>query len=450
MQVADIERINKLRGLLDAFLKKRLDDKLYRLKGNDTQADFNQQEERSRFEAKTWLDNAAKRSRQLQIVTHIQKATHPDLKLDNSTNLYVLPKQLKSHGYVGTHALGENFSDDATGNAAALDVYDFLTQQFQGKRILDLVSDLDPCLMRAMSDDLDQAKEWVESFVKVTESPCKAPSSSTLAKQVYWLTGGDPTDDKQFHLLAPLYASSLAHRVWETIQDDRFGERAKAARRAQREGRWYDRSIREYPQLAVQQLGGTKPQNISKLNSERRGVNYLFASLPPLWQSRDVKPLLRIGSLFKRFERRTEVRELVHTLASFLKTDPTSSVETRNYRAGLVDLIIDELLQFAAEVRTLDSGWTQSSACWLNEAECHWLDPKGVTSAYLADNKKIPTDTLEQISELFANWLNAKLRTSAGRDSLPVGDPEFLEWRKRLLDQLQLSRSEVNADESSD
>lgn len=37
---------------------------------------------------------------------------------------------------------------------------------------------------------------------------------------------------------------------------------------------------REYPNLAVQKFGGTKPQNISQLNSER-GWQQLSAGLSP-------------------------------------------------------------------------------------------------------------------------------------------------------------------------
>ena len=49
--------------------------------------------------------------------------------------------------------------------------------------------------------------------------------------------------------------------------------------------------VEAYASLAVQELGGTKPQNISQLNSERRGDNYLLASLPPVWKTVAVQPV---------------------------------------------------------------------------------------------------------------------------------------------------------------
>ena len=48
-------------------------------------------------------------------------------------------------------------------------------------------------------------------------------SSHTQAKQVYRLTGSDPHDDQQFHLLAPLYPTSLAHRVYPRPNDKACG-----------------------------------------------------------------------------------------------------------------------------------------------------------------------------------------------------------------------------------
>lgn len=262
-------------------------------------------------------------------------------------------------------------------------------------------------------------------------------ASHTLAKQLYWLIGNDPHDDAGYHLLAPLYASSLAHSVYQTVQDDRFSEQAKAAREAKKAGVFSERPVREYPQLAVQQLGGTNPQNISQLNSERRGNNFLLASLPPTWRSVDLKPLLGADSMFHRYSRRDEVKRLLKALLAFLKSHPARNVETRERRAEWVNALIDEFLQLSAELRSLPPGWSQTPACHLGGAQKHWLDPDGVARACAASSQPLPTDSPEQISTAFANWLNAQLR-----DPLPMGDPEFLEWRKQMHEQIKAEERE--------
>ena len=429
MPIPDPQRTAGLRAVITDFLQKRLDDKLEKLAPDDPKrAELHQQ-----FIPAAWLEDAVRRVGQIQAVTHSLKPIHPDAK---GTNLYSPPSTLKALSVVGSHCLGDNFAGDVVGNAAALDVHKFLKLELQGQSLLALVLADDADLAAALSSNPAQAQAWMSAFATLTE-PRGRLASHTLAKQLYWPTGDDPHDDASFHLLAPLYASSLAHRVYQTLQDDRFSEEAKAARAARKEGIFSERPVREYPQLAIQQLGGTKPQNISQLNSERRGNNCLLASLPPTWRSVDLKPLLNTESMFHRYSRRPEVRQGVKTLLAFLKSDPARKLETRQRRDGLVNGLIDEFLQFSAELRTLEPGWSQADNCQLGIADKHWLDPEGVELTSASSGLGLPTDTSERISAAFANWLNKQLR-----DPLPMGDPEFLHWRRLIEEQIKAEERE--------
>lgn len=433
----DPQRIAALQAVIADFLKKRLDDKIEKVKDDDADAPDRRTELQQQFIPATWLEDAARRASQIQAVTHSLKPIHPDAK---GTSLYSPPPLLPALPVVGSHCLGEAFAGDVVGNAAALDVYKFLKLEHEGRSLLALVLERDVDLAAALSGDAAQAQGWISAFAGLT-APRGRPASHTLAKQLYWPTGNDPHDDAGYHLLAPLYASSLAHRVYQTVQDDRFGEEAKAARDAKKAGEFSERPVREYPQLAVQQLGGTKPQNISQLNSERRGNNLLLASLPPVWRSVDLKPLLNTESMFPRYSRRPEVRQAVKALLAYLKTDPIRNMETRARRAQWVDSLTDEFLQLRAELRALPPGWSQSPDCRLDSATAHWLDPEGVEAASAAAGQPLPTDTPERLSAAFANWLNDQLR-----DPLPMGDPEFLEWRKRMHEQIKAEEREGRDD----
>jgi len=425
----DPQRVTELRALIADFLHKRLNDKLEKLDPDDPKRTELQQD----FTPATWLEGAARRVGQIQAVTHSLKPIHPDAK---GTNLYSPPQSLPALTVVGSHCLGEDFAGDVVGNAAALDVHKFMKLVHQGRSLLTLVLTGDADLAAALSDDPVQSKAWINAFVGLIE-PRGRVASHTLAKQLYWLTGDDPHADANYHLLAPLYASSLAHRLYLTVQDDRFSEEAKVAREARKAGTFSDRPVCEYPQLAIQQLGGTKPQNISQLNSERRGNNLLLASLPPIWRSVDLKPLLNTDSVFPRYSRRPEVRRLVKMLLAFLKSDPARNAQTRALRAELVAALTDEFLQFSAELWSLPPGWSQTTECRLSSLEKHWLDPDGVAQACAESDRPLPTDTDERISAGFANWLNAQLR-----DPLPMGDPEFLEWRKQMHEQIKTEERE--------
>lgn len=429
MNDPNTQRVAELRAVIDAFLTKRRDEKIEKLAPDDPKRD----ELRQQFIPANWLEDAARRAGQIQAVTHSLKPVHPDAK---GTNLYSPPSGLSAIELVGTHCLGYSFTSDVVGNAAALDVYKFLKLSLSGLSFLELACAADADLARALSDNPAKANDWMTAFASLTD-PRGQLTSHTLAKQLYWPTGDNPHDNASYHLLSPLYASSLAHRVFEVLQDDRFSESAKAAREARKANAFNDRPVREYPQLAIQQLGGTKPQNISQLNSERRGNNSLLASLPPVWRSVDLKPLLNTDSMFPSFSRRKEVSDSLKALLAFLKADPKRNLKTRNTRAAMVDELIDGFLQFTADMKTLEPGWSQTSQCRLSDAECRWLDPEGVAQIDTELERPAPTDIAERISAAFANWLNARLR-----DPLPMGDPEFLEWRKAMHVQIKAEERE--------
>lgn len=429
-------RITALRAVITDFLAARYKDKLEAVKEDATDPDAaNLQREklRQQFIPATWLEDAARRAAQIQAVTHSLKPVHPDAK---GTNLYSPPSTLATIELVGSHCLGDAFAGDVVGNAAALDVYKFLKQTHEGRSLLALSVEGDADWAAALSDDPEQAQAWLQAFASLTE-PRGRVTSDTLAKQLYWQTGDDVQADSSYHLLTPLYASSLAHRVYETLQDDRFSEAAKAARDARKANTFSERPVHEYPQMAVQQLGGTKPQNISQLNSERRGNNCLLASLPPVWRSMDLKPLNNTDSMFHRYSRRPEVRQSVKALLAFLKTDPARNEATRSKRAAWINLLIDEFLQFTAELRSLEPGWSQTPQCTLTESECRWLDTEGVAVTDAELDRSPPTDIPERISAAFANWLNAQLRPP-----LPMGDPEFLAWRNTMMEEIKAQERE--------
>jgi CRISPR-associated protein Csy1 len=227
-------------------------------------------------------------------------------------------------------------------------------------------------------------------------------------------------------LLAPLYPTSLVHRVYQQLQDDRFSDDAKAARAARKAGNYHPRPVREYPKLATQKLGGTKPQNISQLNSERRGDNCLLASIPPIWKSEDVRPLLRVDSLFNVYRHRPAVSYQSRALRHFLQGDPPQNEPTRRQVLGRVQSLIDELVLFQAELFTLAPGWSQGDECQLSAGQRAWLDPQGELLGPMGQD-----DATDAVAGDFARWVNAQLS-----DPLPVGDPEFLYWRKMAREQL--------------
>lgn len=301
------ERARSFRTAIRNFIDGRREAKL---KGEEADSEV-----AARYDFHTWLSDAARRVGQIQAVTHVLKATHPDAK---GSNLHVVPTSLPVRMEVGSHVLGDEFVEDVVGNAAALDVFKLLKIETEGRRLLDWMRADDPDLKAALSDDPDEAAAWMRSFGSLVRQDA-VPASHPMAKQVYWLVGSDPQEDEHYHLLQPMFSSSLAHAVHADIQDARFGDTNVDARKAFRESRPHVAPYREYRNLAFRKLGGSKPQNVSQLNSERGGLNYLLASLPPpAWRPSGVD-LLKRSSAFNGLLGFGEMRELVRSLVDLLK-----------------------------------------------------------------------------------------------------------------------------------
>lgn len=424
------ERAKRFREAIAAFIEARREAKL---KGTDDEGDT-----APKYNYETWLGDAARRVGQIQAVTHVLKATHPDAR---GSSLHIAPDALPQHTEIGTHSLGNRYAEDVVGNAAALDVFKFLKVEVEGRRLLDWMQANDTDLRRALHEDDATATNWMRAFSGLVRSDSHA-SSHEAAKQLYWLAGDDASDDHHFHLLQPLFSSSLAHAVHEEVQEARFGEANKAARQAHRDKKPHDATYRDYAHLAVRKLGGTKPQNISQLNSDRHGLNYLLASLPPKWKQQPLN-LLHLESTMDRLDRFEGVRPLLQELAAFLKSDPPPTVETRIKREGIEQALGAYLPAFAESIHaTHEPGWTRSPDCNLPLCEQLWLDPGRLQLSDRTDTEQHQKadaefkaaydwgDWPDEVAGRFANWVNARLRDSG----VPaLGDAEYQHWAKQAI-----------------
>jgi CRISPR-associated protein Csy1 len=412
MSTPNPTRAEALKALIAGFLRLRLESKQSQLGADDPR----RLELVAQFAPATWLQDAARRVHQIQMVTHSIKPLHPDAR---GSSLFREPLMLEPIQEVGSHSLGAAFETDVVGNAAALDVYKFLRLEHQGRSLLSLAAAADTDLSAALNADPVVAQAWMQDFAGLVQ-PRGMFRSHTLAKQIYWPVGSDPHDDASYHLLAPLYPTSLVHRVYQVLQDDRFGETATTARAARQTGAWSEHPVHEYPNLAIQKLGGTKPQNISQLNSERRGDNCLLASVPPVWLPTSTQPVLGVSSLFAVFGRRREVRSLVKDMRRLRGHDPASNLAMRARRNEVAEALLDELMQFTAEMHTLAPGWSDDPGCDLPSHHAAWLDPEGPHTPTEA------TAVPDRIAADFAHWLNGQLR-----DPLPRGDAEYRHWQQQ-------------------
>lgn len=370
------------------------------------------------YDLTNWLDDASKRAKQTSLVTHALKFAHPDAK--GTSIFYNTAVKPINDKYLCSQSL-DTLCLDAVGNAAALDVASFLQLEHNGSLIANLARGDDSALRPfALTDE--QLQQWVEGFKQAIAE--RDLSSHTFAKQIYF-----PVSDGQYHLVSPLYPTSLTQVIHEKVINSRFSEESKSARKAKREKKYSDIPVTEYPNIAKQNFGGTKPQNISQLNSGRGGKAFLFNCAPPNWNPIS-RPPVNSKSIFKDgYGNAKHVWRQVKALKDYLISISlkASNKTRRDKRAELIDNLIDELFNYAAEIQNLreHAGWSVDSS--LPKAQQLWLDPLRVDDDF--QEERATGDWQSTVAAQFADWLNHKIRCK----KLIVGDAERLEW-KALVD----------------
>ena len=374
-----------------------------------------------------WLTDAAKRASQIQLATHAPKYTHSDAKASsvNAARLTGRPDRIASHSLA-------QYAIDVTGNAAALDVANLLLLQDNSEALWQQVSNNNTESLQPFAKNDEQLSEWMQDFMLAISG--SDFSTHTLSKQTYF-----PIGDGQYHLLVPLFPSSLCHEMYSIVQSARFDERSKQARAARKASKANEHPVVSYIGTAEVSFGGSKPQNISLLNSQRRGTAYLLSSAPPTWQQRASLPVRGRATFWRSY--RWRVRNQVRALSRFLdKVGDYNNVDVRNTRKSMVTALIDAWLSHVASIRQLGSpGWSIESELTLHE-QC-LLDPtRRDADENSAFNQMLDTgDWSAKVADDFAQWLNKSLSNSK-RD---LADAEASVWSGELKDTIAVFRNDL-------
>ncbi|WP_118984460.1 type I-F CRISPR-associated protein Csy1 [Photorhabdus sp. CRCIA-P01] len=377
-----------------------------------------------RYEVRNWLDAAANRAKQISLVTHALKFTHSDAK--GSSIFAISENGKKNIEYLSTTALSKP-AIDAVGNAAALDIAKLLQTEYQEDSLVVCLNRGDYSALAELAENEQQLERWVNGFRQALSD--ETLSSHKLAKQLYFPVDGECAE---YHLLSPLFSSSLAHAMNQRIAEARFGESSKEINKAKKEERWHSETRVIYPNTAVQNMGGTKPQNISYLNSVRGGRVWLLSCSAPNWQSNINLPE-RHRSIF---EQRSQFVLLsyrtVRLMRQYLFRVQKRTEEIRRNRQAYVDEIIDILFNYVASIQNQVEfkGW--SANCDLKRSQQLWLDPYRCQQDEIFKFERESGDWKKEIADDFGLWLNNELR----HERLEVGLTERNEWasvfKKRL------------------
>jgi len=380
----------------------------------------------AKFEPIHWVTDAATRAKQISLATHCPKFVHSDARA--SSMLVTEIDKSESH-YLTSYSLTEK-AIDAVGNAAALDVARFLKITVEGESLISQLQAGHINALKPLTDDANLLETWRAGFSLALGD--QVLSAHNLIKQTYF-----PVNEGEYHLLCPLYSSNLAHTLYTKVRATRYGEKVKAIREAKNKQHYHPERLEAFPRTVKQTFGGSKPQNVSQLNSERHGEGFLLNAAPPSYQQQPEDPSKQTSIFNRRLAYQTS--HLIHDFRSFLAslTERDRNFATRYRRdhdfiLPLTDLVFD----YAARVQQqVPAGWSQGTddqACQLKREHALWLDVYNPDDQF--QRERDAQAWLDTVASDFAAWL---LRQLEDKQHYLLGDTEFNYIRKVFLTQLK-------------
>jgi len=238
-------------------------------------------ESETRYEKSAWLSKAIKQARHA-ITTHSSTFTHPDAK----TSCFMFSAPQVNNGLLSTNNVNYENGFDLFGNAATdsfvKEIYLFLTEPVNEQTIWDHLKNESNEIkefIKSYGLDFDEAKKALSKLMIDPEPP----KTHKLLKQVYFPVEND------YHLLSLLTPSVVTTELLQRLNLIRFNEISKQARSFKRDNKFSEYDYEDIFDLTEIALGGSKPQNVSVLNSQNAGRAYLLSSCPPVLEKRTVR-----------------------------------------------------------------------------------------------------------------------------------------------------------------
>lgn len=389
--------IKFMKEIIKEFLLERKNDKIKKIKSDlseeERQEVLNDLE--NQFSLKLWIEDASKRASQLYMVSHPSKFSHPNAQ----TSAIISDNKKENDGYLRSGNV--EYELDVLGNAAALDVYKFLLlKDSQENTILSHLEKSSDEIKSIFSNENIDFQKVKEGFLLI-KKPDKSKKTNRLVKQVYFpITNSN--EKESYHLLSILTPSGLLVKVKEQIDNIRFSENSKKVREFRKKNKQPEENIsyEDILDLTMIGYGGTKPQNISVLNSRNGGKFYLLSSLPPELEKRKVR--LPNNNFFKDT---LWIKNYEKEFGYLNKVifDKRNNIKNRDFRAELINSTINKVLEEVFKIRDFGKGWSNEEHYEkLPKSQKIWLD-----DFYLKDreNNEDKDSWDEEISSDFARWI---------------------------------------------
>ncbi|WP_298623869.1 type I-F CRISPR-associated protein Csy1 [uncultured Legionella sp.] len=368
-----------------------------------------EQEANHIFSPECWLPDASKRAGWLSMVSHPGKFSHPAAKISP----LIAESERSSDGFLRTG--NANAQLDILGNAAAMDVFKFLSLVLEdGQTILAHLECDTEVIKNEMKVSTMSYEVLRNGFLAIKKNPATTITSECV-KQVYFPVADD------YHLLSILTPSGLVYELRNRIHATRFSDEIKEARDNKRKNLYNEDGFDELYNLSMIGYGGTKPQNISVLNSNYGGKSYLLSSSPPDLSRQHVK---RPKSNFFTNSLWTKKFENDFFKIHDLFTMDRNNEQIRKNRDEVVQTIIDDVIEHMWALRLAEHGWSENTN--LPDHQKIWLDESRKEERYTNET------WLDDISSDFARWFIVTYEKLLGTKAVMLDDIDLKHFKHAM------------------
>lgn len=355
-----------------------------------------------------WFDAMVMHMNECHLASHVGKFTNPDIKTT------VCSHSKKVAGYVTTG--GSTCSLDILTPAQYLGSASLLLSPVTpDKNVLEAVITRDKELekeLELLSLPIEKLQKKVQEMLE--DSQKEPEATDTHLRQVYF-----PIAEGEYHLLSVMPSSCLALEMYQRIRAIN-GHKIDCCNKKSEN---YGKPCEEVTGLTMIGFGGSKPLNISALNSRCGGKTYLLSSLPPSLPVRKIR--LPKSDFFRESIWYKQQSSALYRLHAYMKQD-RNTIEIRQAIHDLVDEMISAVLFAAYQIRAEKIGWNEEEAySQLPTAQKIWLD-----DAYAEERKE--TSWADDISSSFARWVIRSYEKLLGEDAIKLGDAEHGFIKKQM------------------
>lgn len=355
-----------------------------------------------------WFDAMVMHMNECHLASHVGKFTNPDIKTT------VCSHSKKVAGYVTTG--GSTCSLDILTPAQYLGSASLLLSPVTpDKNVLEAVITRDKELekeLELLSLPIEKLQKKVQEMLE--DSQKEPEATDTHLRQVYF-----PIAEGKYHLLSVMPSSSLAlemYRRIRAINGHKIGCYNKKSET-------YGQPCEEITELTKISFGGTKPLNISALNSRCRGKTYLLSSLPPSLPTRKIR--LPKSDFFRESIWYKQQSSTLYRLHAYMKQD-RNTIEIRQEIHDLVNEMISAVLLAAYQIRTGKIGWSEEETySQLPTAQKIWLDDACM-------EERLESSWTGEIAAAFARWVVFSYEKLLGEEAVSLGDAEWRNFKDQM------------------